>query len=128
MGNLKTMERPRFYSPVAMQDVVKHNLNVLSGEPSEATYALVFESAIGAVVKDFAVEVDGKTFNAIDGRVTILVEGVEEFEALGAISYKASADGYLPVEGTVKPENVNKVVFLRWAAEPIEAPKCCCCK
>lgn len=121
------MERKRFYSPVAMEDVVKHNLNELAGEASMTTYAVVFEGTIGSGVKDFEVEVGDKTFKAMNGRAVVLIPEIEEREEVEAISYKATAEGYEPIEGKVMPKDVNAVVYLRWAQLPVEMPACCCC-
>lgn len=121
------MERKRFYSPVAMEDVVKHNLKELSGEASTTTYAVVFEGVIGSGIKDFEVEVEGKSFKSLDGRAVVLLPEIEEREEVEAISYKATAEGYEPIEGKVMPKDANAVVYLRWAQLPVEMPACCCC-
>lgn len=106
---------------------MKHNLNELSGEASVATYAVVFEGVIGSGVKDFSIEVEGKSFKALNGRAVVLLPEVEEREAIDAISYKATAEGYEPIEGSIQPKDINTVVYLRWAQLPVEMPACCCC-
>ena len=124
---METMDRTRFYSPVAMEDVTKRNLNELAGAASTATYAIVFEGTIGSGVRNFEVEFDGKVYKASEGRAVALIAGIEERAKLASYSYKATAEGYYPIEGVVTPKNANEVVYLAWAHEPVAAPACCCC-
>lgn len=117
---LKIMERPRFYSPVAMEDVVKHNINVLAGDAvAQSTLAVIFENTLGQTTSNFSVKVGDTTYASIEGRVTIPVV-VEEGDAAEALAYEATADGYEAISGTLTPADVNTIVYLRWA--PIYKP------
>lgn len=124
---LKVMERPRFYSPVAMEDVVKHNIKVLAGEAeAQSTLAVVFENTLGQTASNFSVKAGDVTFAAIEGRVTVPVV-VAEGDDAEALTYEATAEGYEPITGTVTPADVNTVVYLRWVPIVKEYTGCCCC-
>lgn len=123
---LKIMERPRFYSPVAMEDVVKHNINVLAGDTAaQTTLAVIFENTLGQTAANFAVKAGGVTFKSIEGRVTVPVV-VEEGDAAEALTYEATAEGYYGISGTLTPSDVNTIVYLRWAPIVKEYTGCCC--
>lgn len=124
---LKVMERPRFYSPVAMEDVVKHNIKVLAGEAeAQSTLAVIFENTLGQTASDFKVKVGETTFASIEGRVVVPVVVVEGSDA-EVLSYEATAEGYETITGTVTPDDVNTAVYLRWAPVVKEYAGCCCC-
>lgn len=110
---LRRMERDRFTSPVAMLDVIAYNISILAGVDFEAPQtAVVFQSSLGAIPAGFKVTISNVAYTSVEDRaVAILASGT-------SVSYKAEADGYTAIEGTIVPEGVNQVVYLPWAVAP----------
>lgn len=113
---LRRMERDRFTSPVAMLDVMAYNISILAGKAGatfeEPQTAVVFQSSLGAIPEGFKVTISSVAYESTDDRaVAILASGT-------SVSYKAEADGYNAIEGTLVPEGVNQTVYLQWVVAP----------
>lgn len=113
---LRRMERERFTSPVAMLDVVAYNISILAEKASidfeEPQTAVVFQSSLGAIPAGFKVTISEVAYEGVEDRaVAILASGT-------SVSYKAEADGYNAIEGTLVPEGVNQTVYLQWVVAP----------
>lgn len=113
---LRRMERDRFTSPVAMLDVVAYNISILAEvagvEFEEPQTAVVFQSSLGAIPAGFKVTISSVAYESVEDRAVAILKSGE------SVSYKAEADGYTAIEGTIVPDGVNQVVYLPWAVAP----------
>lgn len=117
---LRRMERDRFTSPIAMLDVMAYNISILAGKAGatfeEPQTAVVFQSSLGAIPAGFKVTISSVAYESTEDRaVAILASGT-------SVSYKAEADGYVAIEGTLVPEGINQVIYLPWAVAPAVQP------
>jgi hypothetical protein len=117
---LRRMERDRFTSPVAMLDVMAYNISILAGKAGatfeEPQTAVVFQSSLGAIPAGFKVTISRVAYESTEDRAVAILKSGEE------VSYKAEADGYVAIEGTLVPEGINQVIYLPWAVAPAVQP------
>lgn len=115
MNKLLKLRRPVFVDKVQELDPISQDIKVLAGSTpfGKKMSTLRFYAGIGEYVP-YEIVIDGKTYPAERGEVSVLVERGS------VVSFKAQAEGYITVSGSVEVQEVNAEIGLpRFVVAPM---------